>query len=57
MDIEALLNPSDELQMMDETTDEEICQAVLAAGNTQEEGPINGGDDVVALLAPLSNTS
>lgn len=38
----------------------EICQAVLAAGNAQEEGPINGGDDVVeddALLAPLSYTS
>ncbi|KAI0250672.1 hypothetical protein BJV78DRAFT_546810 [Lactifluus subvellereus] len=39
MDIEGLLNPSDELQMIDETTDE-ICQAVLAARNAQEEGPI-----------------
>jgi hypothetical protein len=31
---------------MDETTDEEICEAVLAAKKSQEEGPINGGDDV-----------
>ncbi|KAI0247237.1 hypothetical protein BJV78DRAFT_1285679 [Lactifluus subvellereus] len=55
MDIEGLLNPSDESQMIDETTDEEICQAVLAAWNAQEEGPINGGDDDVednTLLGP-----
>ena len=42
MDIEALLNPSDELQMMDETTerttDKEICQAVLAAMH-RKKGP------------------
>jgi len=31
MDIEALLNPADESQMMDDTMDEEICQALLAA--------------------------
>ncbi|KAI0249196.1 hypothetical protein BJV78DRAFT_1130098 [Lactifluus subvellereus] len=55
MDIEGLLNPSDESQMIDEMTDEEICQAVLAAQNAQEEGPINGGDDDVednTLLGP-----
>ncbi|KAI0255924.1 hypothetical protein BJV78DRAFT_1151368 [Lactifluus subvellereus] len=55
MDVEAMLNPSDELQMMVETTDEEFCQAVLAARNAQEEGSINGGDDDVgddALLEP-----
>ena len=58
MGIEALLNPSNESQMIDGTTDEEICQAVLAARNAQpEEGPtgINGRDDDVedaALLEP-----
>ncbi|KAF8234278.1 hypothetical protein L208DRAFT_1262561 [Tricholoma matsutake] len=55
MDIEALLNPSDESWMMDETPDKEICQAVLAPQNAQEEAPINGGDDNVkddALLEP-----
>jgi hypothetical protein len=45
MDIEALLNPANESQMMDETIDEEICKAVLAAKKSQEEGPINGRDD------------
>ena len=46
MDIEALLNPADESRMMDEMTDEEICEAVLAAKESQEAGPINGGDDI-----------
>ena len=56
--MEGLFNPSDELQMVDVKTDEEICQAVLAAWNAQpEEGPtgINGRDDDVedaALLEP-----
>jgi hypothetical protein len=36
MDIEALLNPPEESQMMDGTTDEEICQAVLAAHEDEE---------------------
>jgi len=44
MDIEVLLNPHEESQMMDGARDEEICQAVLAMRNAQEEGPINGGD-------------
>ena len=39
--------------MMDDTTDEENCQAVLAARNAQEEGLINGGDDDVEDDAPL----
>ncbi|KAF8224306.1 hypothetical protein L208DRAFT_1312310 [Tricholoma matsutake] len=48
MYIEALLNPADELpQVMEETTDEEICQAMLDARKAQEEGLINGGDDDV----------
>jgi hypothetical protein len=31
MDIEALLNPADKSHVIDETTDKEICQAVLDA--------------------------
>jgi hypothetical protein len=46
MDIEALLNPSEESRMTDDTTDEEICQAVLAAHNAEEQ-PINGRNDDV----------
>ena len=38
MDIEALLNPPEESQMMDGTTDEEICQATLAAHKDEEGG-------------------
>ena len=40
MDIEELLNPIDESQVMDKTTDEEICQAVLDTHKAQEEGPV-----------------
>ncbi|KAF8230442.1 hypothetical protein L208DRAFT_1281930 [Tricholoma matsutake] len=47
MDIEALLNPPEESQMMEAMTDEEICQAVRAARDAQEEGPINGGGNNV----------
>jgi len=43
VDIEALLNPSEESWMMEATMDEEICQAVLAA---QKEGPNSGNNDV-----------
>ena len=46
MDIEALLNPVEESRMMDDTTDEEICQAVLAAHNAQEKQPIDEEDDI-----------
>lgn len=46
MDIEALLNLAGESNMaIDETTDEEIFDTVLAARKAQDEGPINGGDD------------
>ncbi|KAF8228036.1 hypothetical protein L208DRAFT_1123384, partial [Tricholoma matsutake] len=47
MDIEAVLNPADESQVINETTDEDICWAVLNAKNTQEDGLFNGGDDNV----------
>lgn len=55
MDIEALLNPVDESQVMDETTDEEICRAVLAMKNARELAEVNQGDDDPdddALIAP-----
>ncbi|OJA14623.1 hypothetical protein AZE42_13790, partial [Rhizopogon vesiculosus] len=53
VDIEVLLNPPKESQMMDGARDEEICQAVLVARNAQEEGPINGGDVDVEDDSPL----
>ncbi|KAF8228864.1 hypothetical protein L208DRAFT_1402999 [Tricholoma matsutake] len=53
MDIEALLNPADKSHVIDETTDEEICQAVLDAQKAQEEGLINGGDNDVDDDAPV----
>ena len=36
---------------MDETTYEEICQAVLDVKKAHEEGLINGGDDDVNDVA------
>ena len=44
MDIKALINPPDESRMTKDTTDEEICQAVLAA---HEKQTANGGDDTI----------
>ena len=55
MDIEALLNPVEESQAMDGTTDEEIYRAVLAAKKAQELAEVNQGDDDpedVCLLHP-----
>jgi uncharacterized protein YqeY len=45
MDLEALLNPLDERRMMEEVTDEEICQTVLKATKAREESVLKGGDD------------
>ena len=45
MDTEALLNPADESLIINETTDEEICRAVLDAIKAWEEGLINDGDN------------
>jgi hypothetical protein len=47
MDINTLLNPVDESRVMDETTDEEIYQAVIDARRAQEDTIINCGDDDV----------
>ncbi|KAF8240718.1 hypothetical protein L208DRAFT_1231660 [Tricholoma matsutake] len=53
MDIKALLNPADESHVIDETTDKEICQAVLDTQKAQKEGPINGGDNDINDEAPV----
>jgi hypothetical protein len=47
MDIEALLNPIEESQAIDKTTDEEIYSAVQNAREAQELAEVNGGDDDV----------
>jgi len=52
-DLEALLNPLEESRMED-ATDEEICQAVLATCNSesQEEGPMDGDVEDGAIIEP-----
>ncbi|KAF8225681.1 DDE-domain-containing protein, partial [Tricholoma matsutake] len=45
MDIKSLLNSVAKSWVIDETTDEEIYQAVINARQAQENGIINGGDD------------
>jgi DDE superfamily endonuclease len=45
MGVEALLNPIEESQVLDETSDEDICRAVLNARRAQENSQGNGGDD------------
>jgi hypothetical protein len=52
MDIDALLNSSNELQMIDsdETTHGEICLAVLAARNAQEEHPSMVGMTTLKMI-------
>jgi hypothetical protein len=61
MDINTLLNPVDESQVMDETTDEEISreiyQAVMDAQQVQENAIINGRDDDVDDDALIENHS
>jgi DDE superfamily endonuclease len=46
MDIKSLLNPAGESQVLMETSDCEIYQAVMDAINARENVEINGGDDV-----------
>jgi hypothetical protein len=45
MDIEGLLNPAEESVIIDNATDQEIYEAVMASHNAQEDILINGGDD------------
>ena len=46
MDIESLLNPVEESQMMLEASDEEIFEVVMACSKARENAPNTGGDDV-----------
>jgi hypothetical protein len=46
MDIEALLNPTDKMEHIDETMDEEIFKAVMDACEKHENIDITGSDDV-----------
>ncbi|KAG5337003.1 hypothetical protein C0989_011212 [Termitomyces sp. Mn162] len=46
MTIEALLNPTDEIYHMEQATDEDICQAVLAARKAREDAEITDGIDI-----------
>jgi hypothetical protein len=45
MDIEGLLNSAEESVIIDNATDQEIYEAVMASHNAQEDILINGGDD------------
>jgi sporulation-control protein spo0M len=45
MDIESLLNPAGESQVMTETLDNEIYQAVMDSVETHKDLEINGADD------------
>ena len=53
MSIEALLNPEGERETMDESTDEEIYQAVMDARNARENIDQNGGDDADSDDGPV----
>ena len=52
MDIEALLNPEGESQILTEASDKEIYQSVMDAIKARENIDINGGDDVDAIQVP-----
>jgi hypothetical protein len=46
IDIEALLNPTDEMEHIDKTTDKEIFKAVMDAHEKHKNIDITGSDDV-----------
>ncbi|KIJ26255.1 hypothetical protein M422DRAFT_192480 [Sphaerobolus stellatus SS14] len=46
MNIETLLNPAGESCVMEESTDQDIYQAVINAIEARENAETNGGDDV-----------
>jgi hypothetical protein len=52
MDIESLLNPLGESQILTETLDAEIYQAVMDAVQACENMEINGGDDINKDMPP-----
>ena len=52
MSIEVLLNPQEELLTIEETTDEEIFQAVIDAKEVHEESPHDKGDNDIEDDSP-----
>jgi len=50
-----VLNPVDESRVIDETTDEEIYQAVIDARQAQENTIMNGGDDDAEDDGPIED--
>ncbi|KAG6848709.1 hypothetical protein C0991_012603, partial [Blastosporella zonata] len=56
MTIEDLLNPIEETKCLHETSDEEICKAVLDARLAQEDALITGGDNDVDDDADITPT-
>ena len=52
MDIEALLNPEGESQILTEASDKEIYWSVMDAIKACENIDINGGDDMDAIQVP-----
>ena|ERR1700730_7752156 len=45
MDIKSLLNPAEEMELIDESTDNEIFTAVMDAFKNRENSEATGGDD------------
>lgn len=53
MDIESLLNPIGESQVLTETSDKEIYQAVIDAIEARDAMDINGGDELDVVVEPV----
>jgi hypothetical protein len=47
LSIESLVNPDSEKDIIDDLTEQDIYNAVVASRNAQKMGEINGGDDEV----------
>ena len=54
MDIEALLNPEGESQILTEASDQEIYWSVMDTIKACENIDINGGDDIDAIQVPTN---
>ena len=54
MDIEALLNPEGESQILTEASDKEIYQSVMDTIKAHENIDINGGDDIDTIQVPTN---
>ena len=53
MDIESLLNPIGESQVLTETSDKEIYQAIINAIEARDAMDINGGDELDVVVEPV----